>query len=120
MIHKKLKDFLNENTNVDDMELTNYRNSINGYGEVDTNKTYSFNNSSDVDEIFDIIESVLFFQLVSRNMNKRENNIDEELNKDIEKKLNLLDEMGAYFGNGIINLNGASKIEIIKKFMQLK
>ena len=112
---KNWKQFLNENINIDDLELTNFRKSIFGYG--DSKQNYSYNNNDDIDEIFEIIDSIIYFDFVSQ---KLDNN-DKKINNRVDNNIDFIKNTnGVSWENGGIVLKNISKKDFIKNYLQHK
>lgn len=109
---KKWKQFLNENINIDDLELTNFRKSISGYG--DSKEKYSYNNNDDIDEIFNIIDSIIYFDFISQKLKN-----DKKINKKVDNNIDFIKNTnGVSWENGGIVLKNISKKDFIKKYFQ--
>jgi hypothetical protein len=103
----------------DDEILTKFRRSLNGYGGLDDLKdTYSFSNEDDIDEIFSIIENIIFTAMVSQKMDEYENKTDIKLNNRIDKYIKFIkSEKGLSFENGGFKLNGISKKDVVYDYI---
>lgn len=114
-MYKHLKTF-NEHNNsypeayegyFDDKELTKFRKSIGGYGE--PKDSYSYTNEEDVNDIYEMIESMIFNGFVVQRM------------QDLPMKNDFIStKEGIKFINGSIVLDGISKSEFIKKYIDYK
>ena len=84
----KYNNFINENSNTDDLELTNFRQSIEGYGE--PKEKYSYSN----------------------------NEVDAELDNNIEQDFKFLDSVNAEFSKGELNIGDTPKDVFIKEYIK--
>jgi len=112
----KYNNFINENSNTDDLELTNFRQSIEGYGE--PKEKYSYSNNEDVDKTYDIIESIIFNNLVAQKMLSYNNEVDAELDNNIEQDFKFLDSVNAEFSKGELNIGDTPKDVFIKEYIK--
>lgn len=104
-----------------DLKLTEFRRNLEGYGSIDDLKMiYSYDNENDMNDIFEIIESIIFFSLVSQKMNSYDNVVDVELDSKIEKLKDFIKSNGLSFYDGELHLeNTITKDFIIKKFVDI-
>ena len=80
---------------------------------------YSYSNNTDVDEIFNIIESTIFNSLVAQKMNKYEGVVDEELDQKIDSLTTFIKSVkGLSFKNGQLIIDGITKQIVIKKYIE--
>ena len=109
--------------NDEDDILTSFRKNIEGHGSVeDLKNVYSYSNDTDVDEIFDIIESTIFNSLVAQKMNEYEYEdvVDEELNQKINSLTTFIKSVeGLSFQDGQLIIDGITKQMVIKKYIEL-
>lgn len=103
----------------DDSTLTSFRKNIDGHGsKEDLKKEYSYSNDDDVNEIFNIIGSIIFNSLVSQKMHEYEGVVDEELNHKIDSLTSFIKSVdGLSFCDGGLKIDGITKQNVIKKYI---
>ena len=108
-----------EKIEYNDKELTDFRRGIYGHGGLeDLKKSYSYSNQEDIDEIFEIIEHMVFSSLVVQKLNEYENTIDEENEKNIKFYSDFIKSIeGLSFEKGGFKLVNVNRKFIIMKYI---